>query len=91
MGIAFSIFLVALGAILTFALDFKVVGVDVQVIGWILMAAGVAGLVLTMVVADPLRHRYSSTTLSSGSSPLGQSAGSLSRSFVDEQVSGDVT
>lgn len=82
MGIGFSMFLVALGAILTFALDFKVVGVDIQVIGWILIASGAAGLVLTMVVADPLRHRYSNTTLSRGAVPLGQPAGSVTRTSL---------
>jgi hypothetical protein len=54
MGIGFSIFLLALGAILTFALDFTVAGVDISIIGWILMAAGVIGLVLTMVVLAPM-------------------------------------
>ena len=57
MGIGFSIFLLALGAILTFALDFTVAGVDIAVIGWILMAAGVIGLILTMVVIVPRRRR----------------------------------
>ena len=57
MGIGFSIFLLALGAILAFALDFTVVGVDISVIGWILMAAGVIGLILTMVVLAPRRRR----------------------------------
>ncbi|MBG6134067.1 hypothetical protein IW245_000261 [Longispora fulva] len=34
-----------MGAILAFAVDFQVVGIDIRVIGWILMAAGAAGLI----------------------------------------------
>jgi Na+/proline symporter len=46
MGIGAGILLMALGAILTFAVDWKVAGVDMHVIGWILMGAGALGLIL---------------------------------------------
>jgi hypothetical protein len=46
MGIGVGIFLLALGAILTFAVDWTVAGLDLKAVGWVLMAAGVAGLVL---------------------------------------------
>jgi hypothetical protein len=46
MGIGVGIFLIVVGAILTFALQVTVAGVDLRVVGWILMLAGVAGLVL---------------------------------------------
>ena len=46
MGIGVGIFLIIVGAILTFALHATVAGVDLRVVGWILMLAGVAGLVL---------------------------------------------
>lgn len=46
MGIDVGIFLIALGAILTFAVDWTVGGLDLKAVGWILMAAGVAGLIL---------------------------------------------
>jgi Na+/proline symporter len=49
MGIGAGIFLIALGAILTFALDWTVAGLDMHIIGWILMAAGVLGLILFFV------------------------------------------
>ncbi|WFE39181.1 DUF6458 family protein [Micromonospora sp. WMMD998] len=49
MGIGTSIFLIAVGAILTFALNATVGGVDLDIVGWILMAAGVVGLILTLV------------------------------------------
>jgi hypothetical protein len=46
MSIAAAIFLAALGAILYFAVDESISGIDIQVIGVILMVAGAAGLVL---------------------------------------------
>jgi hypothetical protein len=46
VGIGTSIFLIAVGAILTFALDISAGGVDLDVVGWILMGAGVLGLVI---------------------------------------------
>ncbi|MER7440774.1 DUF6458 family protein [Micromonospora avicenniae] len=50
MGIGTSIFLIAVGAILTFALDANVGGIDLDVVGWILMAAGVLGLIMTTLI-----------------------------------------
>ena len=41
-----GIFLIVVGAILTFAVDGTVAGLDLDVVGWILMLAGAAGLVL---------------------------------------------
>jgi RsiW-degrading membrane proteinase PrsW (M82 family) len=46
MGIGVGIFLIAVGAILTFAVDATVAGLDLKVVGWILMLAGVVGLIL---------------------------------------------
>lgn len=56
MGIGGSIFLLALGAILTFAVDFTFSGINIQVIGVILMAAGLIGLVLFLTVYGPRRR-----------------------------------
>lgn len=50
MGIGASVFLIALGAILAFAVDFELVGLDIKVIGIILMIAGAIGLALTMLM-----------------------------------------
>lgn len=50
MGIGASLFLIALGAILTFALNVHVGGVDMHVIGWILMVVGALGLIVTMFI-----------------------------------------
>jgi hypothetical protein len=46
MGIGVGVFLIVVGAILTFAVHATVAGLDLQVVGWILMLAGVAGLIL---------------------------------------------
>ena len=50
MGIGASILLIAVGAILTFALDVSLGGVDLDVVGWILMLAGALGLVMTALI-----------------------------------------
>jgi hypothetical protein len=48
MGIGASIFLLALGAILAFAVEADISGLDIGVIGWILMLAGLVGLIITL-------------------------------------------
>lgn len=48
MGIGGSIFLIAVGAILAFAVKASLGFVSIQVVGWVLMAAGVVGLILTL-------------------------------------------
>jgi Domain of unknown function (DUF6458) len=45
-----GVFLIAVGAIITFALDLRVSGVNLDVVGWILMAVGALGLVVTLIV-----------------------------------------
>ena len=51
MGIGASVFLLAIGAILTFAVGEEQIGtVNISIIGIILMAAGALGLLLTMLV-----------------------------------------
>ena len=48
MGIGGSIFLLVVGAILAFAVNAQLSGIDINVIGWILMAAGLIGLIVTL-------------------------------------------
>ncbi|MFC6239589.1 DUF6458 family protein [Longivirga aurantiaca] len=57
MGIGASIFLLAVGAILAFAVNAQVAGIDIQVVGWVLMGAGVIGLLMTLLVFAPRRRR----------------------------------
>ncbi len=52
MGIGASIVLLALGAILAFAVEFDVSGLDIKVVGIILMIVGAIGLVLTMLALN---------------------------------------
>ena len=42
----------AVGAILAFAVTDAISGVDLTVVGYILMAAGALGLVISMIVAN---------------------------------------
>jgi uncharacterized membrane protein len=60
MGIGASIFLIAVGAILAFAVNYTLVGVDIEVVGWILMVAGVVGLIMTAVIWGPRRRSANS-------------------------------
>jgi hypothetical protein len=53
MGIGASIFLIAVGAILAFAVNFDVSGVDINVIGYILMIVGLVGLIMTAFIFGP--------------------------------------
>jgi hypothetical protein len=46
MGIGAGILLIAVGAILTFATNWRVSGLDLHAVGWVLMVVGVLGLVL---------------------------------------------
>ncbi|WP_328422228.1 DUF6458 family protein [Micromonospora sp. NBC_00389] len=64
MGIGGSIFLIALGAIFAFAVEADLGWLNLAVVGWVLMLAGVAGLLATVyfwnsrrrtVVAAPVR------------------------------------
>jgi hypothetical protein len=50
MGIGVSIFLIAVGAILTFAVNATLSGVSLTTIGIILMAVGALGLLVTLIV-----------------------------------------
>lgn len=57
MGIGTSIALIAVGAVFAFALNVRVGGVDIDVVGWILMVAGVVGLLFTTLVTRRSRER----------------------------------
>ncbi len=47
MGIGVSVFLLAVGAILAFAVDVSVQGLDLETVGVILMIVGAIGLLLS--------------------------------------------
>ena len=56
MGIGASIFLIAAGAILAFAVNASISGVNIDIVGWILMGAGVLGLIITLAMYGPRRR-----------------------------------
>lgn len=47
MGIGVSIFLLAVGAIFTFALDAELSGINLDTVGVILMIVGIIGLIMS--------------------------------------------
>lgn len=55
MGTGVSIFLIAVGAILAFAVDAQAQGVDLDAIGVILMLVGTLGLLFSLVLWDEWR------------------------------------
>jgi hypothetical protein len=67
MGIGASIFLLALGAILAFAVNADISGIDINVVGYVLMLAGLVGLIITVWYWN---SRRTSTTVSSTERPV---------------------
>ena len=57
MGIGTSIFLVALGAILRYAVSDAIEGVDLATVGLIMMIAGLAGIVISFLMMSMARDR----------------------------------
>jgi hypothetical protein len=49
VGIGASLLLIAAGAILAFAVTADVRAVDIQIVGWVLMAAGGLGLLVSLL------------------------------------------
>jgi hypothetical protein len=50
MAIGFGIFLIVVGAALTWAVEVDIQFIDDNALGWILMVAGVAAIVLSLVL-----------------------------------------
>lgn len=46
MSLGISLFLLAVGAVLAFAVNYSIAEVDIAAVGWILMAVGVLGVFL---------------------------------------------
>lgn len=66
MGIGVSIFLVAVGAILAFAVETEARGIDLNAVGVILMVVGFIGLLLSMILWSswsPWYRRRDETTI----------------------------
>lgn len=70
MGIGLGIFLMAVGAILAFAVHTTVAGLDIRVVGAILMAAGFLSVALTMLFFAPRRRSTIVETHAVSSGPV---------------------
>lgn len=57
MGIGVGIFLIAVGAVLAFAVEETVNGIDIQTVGVILLIVGALGIVLDLIIFAPRRRR----------------------------------
>ena len=49
MGAVVSLILIAVGAILAFAVNTEVSGIEIETIGWILLVVGIIGAILSMI------------------------------------------
>jgi hypothetical protein len=63
MGIGSGVFLLAVGAILAFAVEYDVAGIELSVVGWILMIAGALGIILFLTVWGPRRRAVDGGTV----------------------------
>jgi hypothetical protein len=71
MRLGTAIVLIALGAILTFAVHVQLSGLDLRVVGWILMAVGVLGVVLELAVWGPRQRSRRVVTTDGYGRPAG--------------------
>ena len=56
MRIGSSLVLIAIGAILKFAVTTSVSGISLSIVGVVLMVVGIAGLVISLVMANTARR-----------------------------------
>ena len=49
MSLGISLFLIAVGAVLAFAVSYTTQGVDIAAVGWILMVVGFLGLMMYLM------------------------------------------
>ena len=71
MGIGVAIFLIAVGAILTFAVHVTTTGFNIHTVGVILMTAGALGLIVTMTIFAPRRRASTVQERTVSRDPLG--------------------
>lgn len=66
MRIGTSIFLLAVGAIIAFAVNYELSGISLNLVGYILMAAGVVGLIWSLVASQRRRSTETRTVRDPG-------------------------
>ena len=79
MSLGTGIVLFVIGAILTFATDIQLAWINLDIVGWILMGAGIVGIILGLVVL--LRRRQTVATTRSAVDPA--SGERVTRSTTD--------
>ena len=63
MGIGTSLFLIAVGAILYFAVDASISGLEITTVGIILMVIGVVGLLISLFMIGSARRSGRATVV----------------------------
>ncbi len=63
MGIGTSLFLIAIGAILKFAITDSISGVELSTIGVILIVVGIVGLLISLLYSAMWRDRAAGTVV----------------------------
>lgn len=72
MRIGVGIFLIAVGAILTFAVHATVAGIDIHAVGIILMVVGLAGLIIDLAIFAPRRRSVTRRTVATPGTVVGE-------------------
>ena len=80
MRLGTAIVLLALGAILAFAVEVDVSGIELSVVGWILMIVGALGIILEVAVWGPRSRRRVTHSEGYGA----PAAGPVQRTTTDE-------
>jgi hypothetical protein len=70
MGIGVGLVFIAIGAVLTFAVHAAVSGVNIHVVGVILMAVGAVGLLIDLTVFAPRRRSVTTYTTPGAPAPV---------------------
>jgi hypothetical protein len=89
MGMGASIVLIALGAILAFAVDLPTRGLDLSAIGVILMLLGIIGVIADLVVFGDRRGSGRRTTTVIESEPdvvVSRGSAVVEESYVDDRI-----
>jgi Domain of unknown function (DUF6458) len=66
VGIGVGLLLIAVGAILAFAVNADIQGLDVHVVGWILMIVGLVGILLDLMLWQSWRRGFRRTAYVEG-------------------------
>jgi len=86
MKIGFSIFLLAVGAILSFAVKDAISGVNLAMVGYIMMGAGAIGLIITLIMMSSDRKSIHTETRTVNGEPVLNSTTSSTQRGIDTQL-----